>query len=204
MASFPVLRREDLPLDPTIAMTAWMDEAGAHPGIDDARTACLATADPDASPDARMIIVRDIGPEGLLVYTSLASAKAGQLDAVGRAAVVLFWEPLMRQLRVRGDAVRLTDEEADDHFARRPRPNRIAAWASDQAEHLGDRDELEARFADVDGRFDDDVPRPDTWGGYRVVPDEVELWQGHPDTRIHDRFRYQRSGDGWRLDRIAP
>lgn len=184
------------------ALAAWLDSAAE--AVDDARIACLATTDAQGMPDARMVIMRAVDGDGLLFHTSLVSAKVDQMEAHPGAALVLWWEPLMRQARVRGPVARLADGEADARFARLPRGSQIAAWASDQRAALADRAAVEAAFAAAEERFPADVPRPDAWGVYRLVPDVVELWQGHPADGMHDRFHYERRDGGWTRTRIAP
>lgn len=198
------LDADDLPDDGLIALRGWMDAAVSDERVRDARAGCLATADAYGAPDARMVVVRELGDDGLIFCTSLVSVKAQQLDVRGVAAVVLWWQPLMRQVRVRGSVARLAEREADEQFSRLHRRSRIAAWASDQTAELDHRAELETAFRTAAERFPGDVPRPQGWGGYRLRAETVELWQGHPGDGIHDRFRYERRGDHWRLRRLAP
>jgi pyridoxamine 5'-phosphate oxidase len=180
-----------------------MDEAGAHAGVEDPRAACLATVDGDGIPDARIVIVREVEDDAVVWCTSLVSAKAAQLDAAGAAAVVLFWEPLARQVRLRGPVERIADDEADARFAALAPRSRLAAWASDQRGDVADRDALVERFARAEQEVAADPPRPPWWGGHRLRPDVVELWQGDRD-RLHDRLRYDRGPRGWAVRRLLP
>ena len=141
-----------------------------------------------------------------MVLTAIgdASAKAEQLAARARAALVVYWRELDRQVRVRGPVEPLAAAESDAYFATRPRPSQVAAWASPQSRPLRDRAELDALVAEAEGRFADGaVPRPEGWGGYLLRPQALEFWQGQVG-RLHDRFRYVREGGGWRIERLAP
>ena len=196
---------ESLDPDPLAELAAWLAEAReAHLFEPDA--AALATATGDGAPSARMVLVRGLDPDGLRFYTNRESRKAAELEANPRAAVVFHWgPPLQRQARLEGAAERLSDEESLDYFRTRARTSRLGAWASPQSRPLADRGELDARYAEAEVRFDgvDDVPLPPFWGGYRLVPEAVELWQNRP-SRLHDRARYDRTVDGWTRVRLAP
>lgn len=200
----PPLDEGSLPEDGLVALRQWVDAAAGHTAVEDARIACLATADAEGVPDARMVVVREVADDGLVFHTSHVSAKAQQLAVRPIAALVYWWEPLMRQARVRGRVTRLSGEEADARFAALPHGSKIAAWASDQQAELPDRAVLEAAFEAAAARFPGAVPRPEHWGCYRVHADVVELWQGHPEDRMHDRVRYVRRDGSWTRTRIAP
>jgi pyridoxamine 5'-phosphate oxidase len=198
------LREEDVDPDPIVQFRRWHDEAVAHP-VPEPDAMVVASADSTGSPSARVVLLRGLDERGFVFYTGYASRKGRELDANPRAAVLFHWPELHRQVRVTGRVARVTDEESDAYWHNRPRASRISAWASEQSAPIGSRAELERRAADVAARFDDDdVPRPPDWGGFRVVPEELELWQ-HRDDRLHDRLRYTRTPDGgWRLDRLQP
>jgi pyridoxamine 5'-phosphate oxidase len=198
------LRREEMAADPFTQFERWYAEARAEVPLADAMT--LATVDDDGAPDARMVLLKGAGPDGFRFFTNLESAKAGQLAADPRAALIVYWREHDRQVRARGAVERLSEEDSDEYFAGRPRPSRIGAWASPQSRPLSGRDELEARLRTVEERFEgiEDVPRPPHWGGYILRPETIELWQSG-GARLHDRFLYTREPDGsWTLQRLAP
>lgn len=197
----PRLDRADLMGDPIAQFSAWWADAEEVP-LRDAMT--LATVDPAGRPDARMVLLKGFGAIGFRFFTNLESAKAGQLDAAGHAALVLYWRELDRQVRIRGPIEKLDGAASDEYFASRPRDSQLGAWASPQSRPLADRAELDARLAEASERFDgSDVPRPEHWGGYVVRHEIVEFWQGQVG-RLHDRFQYRRDGDGWAIGRLGP
>jgi len=188
---------------PLSLVRSWFEEAAAS-GIIEAERMALATATPDGRPSVRIVLLKGIDEDGIRFFTNYDSRKGRELDANPRAAATLYWQPLYRAARLEGPVERLSAEESDAYFASRPRGARIGAWASAQGSVLRSREELDARVADVEARFPDEVPRPDFWGGYRLRPDAVELWQGRPD-RLHDREHFLLQPDGsWRVERLSP
>lgn len=197
------LRRSDLLDDPTEQFLRWLAEAEAA-GIALPNAVALATADADAAPSVRHVLLRSADQRSFVFFTNHESRKGRELLANPRAALVALWRELDRQVSVAGRVERIADAESDAYFATRPRGARIGAWASPQSAVLEDRAELDRKVEEVETRFGEaDVPRPPFWGGYRLIPASFEFWQGRP-SRLHDRFRYEREPTGWRLDRLAP
>jgi len=197
----PPLDREQLANDPLEQFARWFEEAQAVVPLAEAMT--LATVDADGMPNARMVLLKGFGSDGFRFFTNYESAKGEELAASPRAALVIYWRELDRQVRIRGEVERLSAGDSDAYFASRPRESRVAAAISPQSRRI-ERDELERRFAELDAQAGDDGPaRPEHWGGYLVRPDEIEFWQGR-DSRMHDRFAYSRHPDGWVLQRLAP
>jgi pyridoxamine 5'-phosphate oxidase len=188
---------------PLLQVRDWFEEAAAS-GIVEAERMALATATPDGRPSVRIVLLKGIDEAGIRFFTNYRSRKARELDANPRGAVTLYWQPLYRAARLEGPVERLSAEESDAYFASRPRGAQIGAWASAQGSVLRSREELDERVAEMEARFPDTVPRPDYWGGYRLRPDAVELWQGRPD-RLHDREHFLLQPDGsWRSERLSP
>ena len=198
----PPLHRADLAGDPMSQFAVWFAEAERAAPLAEAIT--LATVDRDGLPDARMVLLKGFDSGGFRFFTNYGSAKGAQLDAAPVAALIAYWRGLDRQVRVRGPVERLEPSESDRYFAGRARDSQLGAWASPQSRPLGSREELDALLAATIERFGDrEVTRPPHWGGYRLRPDTVEFWQGQV-ARLHDRFRYSRDGEAWRLERLAP
>jgi pyridoxamine 5'-phosphate oxidase len=198
----PPLTREALADDPLEQFAQWYERAQAEAPLADA--ICLATASPEAVPDARMVLLKGFDREGFRLHTNYESSKGRQLKANPRAAIVAYWRELDRQVRIRGAMERLDATESDAYFATRPRDRQVGAWASPQSGALRDRAELDGLVREVEARFGDrEIPRPEGWGGFILRPDEIEFWQGQVG-RLHDRFLYTREGEGWRIERLAP
>ncbi len=189
--------------DPLRQFEAWFDEARAA-GVVFPETMTLATAGADGSPSARMVLLKGADERGFVFFTSTGSRKAGELDENPRAALVLYWRELGRQVRVEGWVEPVEAHESEEYFRMRPRASRLSAWASPQSQPVESRADLERRFAQAAARFPgDEVPLPPHWGGYRVVPVTIELWE-HRENRLHDRVLYTRVDTGWRRERLAP
>lgn len=187
----------DLDADPLRQLQAWLDEAAAA-GIHEPNAMSLAT---DA-PSVRTVLLKQVDT-GLVFFTNYTSAKGLELARSTVAAASLTWTTLGRQVRARGRTRKTTAAESDAYFATRPRGSQLAAWASPQSSPIPDRATLDAAVDEAARRFPDIVPRPPHWGGYRLMPDEVEFWS-RCDDRLHDRIRYRRKGRQWRTDRLAP
>jgi pyridoxamine 5'-phosphate oxidase len=188
--------------DPLAAMRQWLLEGERSSPGPQAMT--LATATPDGRPSARIVLLRDLDGHGLTFFTNLDSRKGQELRQNPRAALVLHWWELGRQLRVEGGVEDVSVDESEDYWRSRPRESRMAAWASAQSRPLGGRAELEAAYEEAEARFAGrDVPLPPHWGGFRIRPEVVEFWR-HRENRLHDRVRYVRTVGGWRRERLAP
>jgi pyridoxamine 5'-phosphate oxidase len=197
------LRESDVDADPLEQFRRWFGEAG-EAEIRAPEAMALATASATGAPSVRMVLLKSVDEHGFVFFTGYASRKAGELDSNPRAALLFYWDPLGRQVRVEGGIDRVGDAESDAYFATRPRGAQLAAIASRQSSVLSDREDLDSRVGELEAQHaGSDVPRPVHWGGYRLVPDTYEFWQ-HRDDRLHDRLRYQREGRGWKLQRLAP
>jgi pyridoxamine 5'-phosphate oxidase len=196
---------EALDADPLVELRRSLQEA-RDAGLHEPEAMALATATPAGTPSVRMVLLRGLDERGLAFFTNYESRKAEELSANPDAAVALNWgPPVRRQVRVEGRVERLGDDESLAYFRTRGRESRLGAWASPQSRPLADRAELDARYAASAERFAgvDDVPLPPFWGGFRLVPRAVELWENRPN-RLHDRARYERTDGGWSRVRLAP
>ena len=194
--------RAELSADPFAQFQRWFHDWLAT-GPYDATAVSLATADADGRPSLRVVLLKGVD-HGFVFFTNQESRKGTDLAANPHAALCAAWIDVQRQVRVTGPIEVVSTDEADAYFATRPRGSQLAAWASDQTQPITDRPTLEARFADAEARYaDQPVPRPPYWGGYRLIPDEFEFWQGRAN-RMHDRCRYRRAGDGWVTERLMP
>jgi pyridoxamine 5'-phosphate oxidase len=189
--------------DPFELFAAWY-HAAEESGLVHPEAMALATADADGSPSVRMVLLKDVGPEGFVFFTNYESRKARELEENPRASLCFHWANLERQVRVSGTVERTTEEESYAYFSTRPRGSRIGAWASRQSRPLVERDELEARVREMTERFrGEDVPLPPFWGGYRLRPTTLEFWQGKA-SRLHDRLVFERTEEGWESRRLYP
>jgi pyridoxamine 5'-phosphate oxidase len=188
--------------DPMALFAEWM-HAALDSEIDEANGMALATASPDGVPSVRIVLLRGFDERGFVFYTNYESAKGAHFAVNSKAEIAFWWRELERQVRIGGVVEKVSRTESAAYFATRPRGHQLGAWASPQSRRVENREELLRREAEIAARFPDEVPIPDHWGGYRVVPDHLEFWQGRAN-RLHDRFRFERQDGVWRGWRVAP
>jgi pyridoxamine 5'-phosphate oxidase len=197
------LSREALASNPFTQFTLWMDQA-IEAEIQDPTAMSLATVNAEGKPWQRMVLLKGFDKQGFVFYTNLSSRKAQEIDNNAQVSLHFPWLQLDRQVIVGGQAEPLSKAEVMNYFLSRPKGSRLAAWASKQSSPIASRQALEAQFEKIKHRFaDGEIPQPDFWGGYRVVPSEIEFWQGG-ENRLHDRFSYRLDGDAWHISRLSP
>jgi pyridoxamine 5'-phosphate oxidase len=191
------LRRADLDRDPLRQFERWYGEAGSD-------AVALATATSQGAPSARMVLLKGADGRGFVFHSSYEGRKARELAENPRAALLFYWHELGRQVRVEGEVEQVDRGESEAYFRTRPRGGQLAAWTSSQSEPIDSREELEARFRELESRYEgEEVPLPPHWGGFRLVPETYEFWQ-HRENRLHDRFRYRREAGAWVIERLSP
>ncbi len=198
------LAEDDLEADPEAMFRRWLQESVAA-GLHEPNAMVVSTVSSDGRPSSRMVLLKGHDEQGFVFYTNYRSRKGAELAANPACALLFPWHDLERQVRVEGTAVPLTAERNAAYFDTRPRASKLGAWASPQSEVVASRAELDERYDEAQARFPEDreVPVPAHWGGYLVVPESVEFWQGRPG-RMHDRLRYRRAETGWAVERLAP
>ena len=198
-----VLGADELNTDPFLLFNQWFEEAQKSE-INDPDAIALASVDSDGMPSVRMVLLKEILPEGFVFYTNYTSRKSGELMATGKAAFVIHWKSLRRQIRVTGSVEQVPDAQSDAYYQTRSRGSRIGAWASQQSKPLRTRAELAAAVSKIEENHPDEVPRPPFWGGFLIRPAEIEFW-ADGDFRLHDRFRFTIEANGnWFAQRLYP
>lgn len=197
------LRRKDLADDPVLQFEQWFNQA-RDAGVAESNSAALATSGSDGQPDVRTVLIKYFDADGFVFFTNLESVKADQISQNSRVALLMYWQRLERQIRIRGTAEKIKTSEAVRYFIKRPRGSQLGAWVSNQSSVITSRTLLEAKFDEMKRRFGKgEIPLPSFWGGYRVRPQQIEFWQGRR-SRLHDRFLYARREQGWQIERLAP
>jgi pyridoxamine 5'-phosphate oxidase len=197
------LDEADVSPEPVAQFDRWFAEALAA-RVTEPNAMTLATATTAGVPSARIVLLKGFDERGFVFFTDYRSQKGAELKGNPAAALVLYWPELERQVRITGRAAPVGREESEAYFRTRPRASRISAWVSHQSQVIGSRKELEARIPEVEVRHPgEEVPLPPYWGGFRLVPSTVEFWQGRT-SRLHDRIRYTRSANGWKIERLSP
>jgi len=188
--------------DPLKQIEIWHQEAQSTE--DDPDAMALATATKEGKPSVRMVLFKGVSAGGILIYTNYDSRKALEMSENPNVAVVMYWPRCYRQIRIEGQVEKITDIESDEYFQSRPRGSKIGAWASQQSREIPDRAHLEGLYIEFENQYvKDDIPRPEYWGGFRLIPNDIEFWQGR-ENRLHDRYCYRKQGNDWKRFRLAP
>ncbi len=198
------LNEHDVAPNPIAQFGIWLEEA-INAQIEEANAMLLSTINQDNCPESRIVLLKGLESDGFCFYTNYTSRKGMQLEYSPYAALNFFWKELERQVRINGVVEKLSEEESDIYFNSRPKGSRIGAWVSPQSEVIPNREFLDSRLAELEKQYADteNVPRPPHWGGYKLIPNRVEFWQGRSN-RLHDRILYTQQGDAWKIERLAP
>ncbi|MFE3140775.1 pyridoxamine 5'-phosphate oxidase [Streptomyces scopuliridis] len=198
------LLEKDLAPAPMDQFARWFKEAAAN-DLHEPNAMVIATATPEGRPSSRTVLLKGYDDRGFVFFTNYTSRKSGEIESNPFVSLLFPWHPLARQIIITGTAARTGRDETAAYFRTRPHGSQLGAWASDQSSPIASREELLRRYDELASRYPEgeQVPVPPQWGGYRVTPETVEFWQGH-ENRLHDRLRYVRDGDGWRVERLCP
>ena len=197
------LNRKDLKAEPLAQFELWFEQA-RHAELKEVNAMSIATVRTDGMPQVRTVLLKIFDQRGFVFFTNYNSAKAGELDSTPKASILFPWLDLERQVRISGAVEKISKTESFKYFTSRPRGSQLGAWISEQSQVISNRTVLKTLMNQIKEKFNvGDVPLPDAWGGYRIIPESYEFWQGRAN-RLHDRFKYIRQADGWQVDRLAP
>lgn len=195
------LNVEDLAQEPVILFKKWLSQAISY--SNDANAFVLSTVNSYGFPSSRVLLLRDVTQKGFSFFTNYSSRKSQEIEVNPNVCMNFFWPEMERQVRINGSINRLSEKESDDYFNSRPYESRIGAWSSPQSQVIKSREVLEKKIKELKKKYPNEVPRPENWGGYFIIPNEIEFWQGRA-SRLHDRFLYKKEGESWMINRLAP
>lgn len=195
------LNVKDLTEEPITLFQQWLSQAITY--SNDANAFVLSTVNSNAVPSSRVLLLRDATEKGFSFFTNYSSRKSQEIEVNPNVCMNFFWPEMERQVRINGSISRLSEQESDDYFNSRPYESRIGAWCSPQSQVIESREVLENKIQELKKKYPNEVPRPENWGGYTIVPNEIEFWQGRA-SRLHDRFLYKKEGENWTINRLAP
>tara|TARA_A200000113_G_scaffold81149_1_gene72222 strand:+ start:14 stop:646 length:633 start_codon:yes stop_codon:yes gene_type:complete len=195
------LNIKDLTEEPITLFQQWISQAITY--SNDANAFVLSTVNINGVPSSRVLLLRDATEKGFSFFTNYSSRKSQEIEVNPNVCMNFFWPDMERQVRINGSISRLSEQESDDYFNSRPYESRIGAWCSPQSQVIESREVLENKIQELKKKYPNEVPRPENWGGYTIVPNEIEFWQGRA-SRLHDRFLYNKEGENWTINRLAP
>ena len=195
------LNVEDLAEEPVTLFKKWLSQAISY--SNDANAFVLSTVNSYGLPSSRVLLLRDVTQKGFSLFTNYSSRKSQEIEVNPNVCMNFFWPEMERQVRINGSINRLSEKESDDYFNSRPYESRIGAWSSPQSQVIKSREVLEKKIKELKKKYPYEVPRPENWGGYFIIPNEIEFWQGRA-SRLHDRFLYKKEGKSWMINRLAP
>ena len=195
------LNVKDLTVEPITLFQQWLSQAITY--SNDANAFVLSTVNSNSVPSSRVLLLRDATEKGFSFFTNYSSRKSQEIEVNPNVCMNFFWPEMERQVRINGSIIRLSEQESDDYFSSRPYESRIGAWCSPQSQVIESREVLENKIQELKKKYPNEVPRPENWGGYTIVPNEIEFWQGRA-SRLHDRFLYNKEGENWTINRLAP